>query len=59
MQHSLIDQEAAALCEKLDHPEKKVVCPKCGNEILLIEYGSSCIVKCATPGCLQGSLRGI
>ena len=59
MQNTFTDQEAAALCEKLDHPEKKVVCPRCGNEILLKECGNSCVIACATPGCLQGYLRGI
>ncbi|GHV49153.1 hypothetical protein FACS189499_10050 [Clostridia bacterium] len=38
---------------------EKIHCPICGNEIILIENGSSDIVKCKTPDCLSTSFRGI
>ena len=30
-----------ALREKLDHPDRKVICPRCGNEIIYEKRGNS------------------
>ena len=37
--------------------EKK--CPRCGNEIVIEESGSSYAVKCKTPNCIKADFRGI
>lgn len=34
-------------------------CPRCGNEIEVIENGSSYTVKCKTKDCIRADFRGI
>lgn len=34
-------------------------CPRCGNEIIIEEYGSSYVVRCKTDGCIKLTSRGI
>lgn len=34
-------------------------CPRCGNAIVVEEYGNSYIVKCKTENCIAMSYRGI
>jgi len=48
-----------ALQEKLDFPEKKVLCPRCGNEIIYEERGNSIAVECKTKNCIYGGIRGL
>lgn len=51
--------ELQALNEKLDHPEKPVKCPRCGNEIIYEKRGNSIAVECKTPKCIFGGIRGL
>ena len=53
------EAEWDALDEKMEYPTEKVICPRCGNEILYNEYGNSISVKCATEGCIFGGIRGL
>lgn len=53
------EEENKAIDEKMEHPEKKVMCPKCGKELIYREVGNSCEVKCQTDGCLKATVRGL
>jgi len=53
------EEEWDALEEKLENPEKYVVCPRCGNEIIYKEVGDSISVECLTDDCIFGGLRGL
>lgn len=53
------DVEKKALREKLDNPEKKIVCPRCGNEIIYERRGNSIAVECKTKDCIFGGIRGV
>ena len=44
---------------KLNNPEKKVICPRCGNEIIYKKRGNSIAVECRTRGCIRGGIRGL
>ena len=48
-----------AINKKLEHPEKHIYCPRCGNEIEYKEIGNSIAVSCKTKGCIFGGIRGI
>ncbi len=52
-------KEKEALKEKLNNPEKKVKCPRCGNEIIYEKRGNSVAVECKTDGCIYGGIRGL
>mgnify|MGYP006934539150 CR=1 FL=1 len=34
-------------------------CPRCGNEIIIEEMGTSYAIRCKTDGCLYTAFRGI
>ena len=51
--------EKAALREKLENPEKKVLCPRCGEELVYLTRGASQIAKCPTENCIFAGVRGI
>lgn len=51
--------ERQALAEKLEHPEKRVTCPRCGNEIIYEKRGNSTAVECKTRNCIFGGIRGL
>lgn len=34
-------------------------CPRCGNEIVIEESGTSYTVKCKTSNCIKADFRGI
>jgi len=53
------EEEWDALWDKLDNPEKDVLCPRCGNEIIYKEVGDSISIECLTEGCIFGGIRGI
>lgn len=53
------EKDRKALADKAEHPSKKVTCPRCGNEIIYKEIGNSISVKCKTPGCIRGGIRGL
>lgn len=48
-----------ALRRKLDNPQSKVICPRCGNEIIYEVRGNSEAVECKTKGCIFGGIRGL
>lgn len=53
------NEERMALQLKLDHPEKTVKCPRCGNDIIYEKRGNSIAVECETPNCIYGGIRGL
>ena len=53
------EAEKKAVCDKLFNPEKIVVCPRCGNELVWREHGNSAIAHCKTPNCISGAIRGL
>lgn len=48
-----------ALESKLEHLDKEVRCPRCGNIISYQEVGNSISIKCETDGCIFGGIRGL
>ena len=56
---TMTEKDYEVLWEKLDHPEKKVTCPRCGNEIIYEKRGNSIAVGCKTPNCIYGGIRGL
>lgn len=44
---------------KLNNPNKKVLCPRCGEEIICEKRANSVAVECKTPGCIHGGIRGL
>jgi len=48
-----------ALNEKMNNPEKEVICPRCGNEIEYEEIGNSISVHCLSEDCIFGGIRGL
>jgi predicted RNA-binding Zn-ribbon protein involved in translation (DUF1610 family) len=55
----LTDADKKALQEKMDNPEKEVICPRCGNEIIYEQRGNSIAVECKSPKCIYGGIRGL
>lgn len=55
----MTEKEYEILFDKLHHPEKKVICPRCGNEIIYEKRGNSIAVECKTPKCIYGGIRGL
>lgn len=53
------EKEKKALQEKLNNPDKKVICPRCGNEIMYENRGNSTAIFCKTPKCIFGGIRGL
>lgn len=51
--------ETEALKDKLNNPDKKVKCPRCGNEIIYEKRGNSIAVECKTQNCIYGGIRGL
>ena len=56
---AISNEEKKALREKLNHPDKTVRCPRCGNELLVERRGNSIAVECRTKGCICGGIRGV
>ena len=55
----MAEEELEALNEKMNNHDKKVICPRCGNEIVYVSSGNSEEVYCKTKGCISKSFRGI
>lgn len=36
-----------------------IKCPRCGNNLIYEEYGTSYTIKCNTPECIKTDFRGI
>ena len=53
------EKDYEALYEKLNHPEKRIFCPRCGNETIYEKRGNSIAVECKTEGCIYGGIRGL
>jgi len=53
------EAEWDALDEKMDYPDQKVICPRCGNEIAYKEIGNSISVFCLSENCIFGGIRGL
>lgn len=51
--------EYEAIENKMENPGKKVICPRCGKELIYRGYGNSCSVECETEGCISESIRGL
>lgn len=55
---TMTEHDNEILDEKLNNPDKKVICPRCGNEIIYKKRGASIAVECKTKGCIYGGIRG-
>ena len=44
------DDDNAMFEEKLDHPEKRVSCPKCGKPLEYLDHGTAWEVRCEKCG---------
>ena len=53
------ESEWNALERKMDYPNEKVICPRCGNEIVYTKINNSISVDCKTKNCIFGGIRGI
>ena len=56
---TMTENDYEILDEKLNNPEKTVICPRCGNEVIYEERGNSIAVGCKTKGCIYGGIRGL
>ena len=36
-----------------------IKCPRCGNDIILVQIVATDIIKCASENCISASFRGI
>ena len=43
----------------VQYGETKKKCPRCGNNIIMEDKGTSYSVKCKTKDCIKAELRGI
>lgn len=55
----LTENEKKILFEKWEHPERKVLCPRCGKELVYEQRGNSLFVGCKTPKCIFTGERGL
>lgn len=55
----MTNEEILTLEEKMNHPEKEVRCPRCGNLIDYVDGGNWSRFFCRTEGCIESSVRGI
>jgi len=53
------EAEWDALDEKMEYPDRIVLCPRCGNEIAYKELGNSISVHCLSVNCIFGGVRGL
>lgn len=56
---TMTEKDYKALNEKICNPQKKVICPRCGNEIIYEHRGNSIAVECKTKNCIYGGIRGL
>ena len=55
----MTQNEYNAIENKTKNPDKKVICPCCGKELLYKRHGNSVSVKCETEVCISESTRGL
>lgn len=48
-----------AVTEKFEHPDREVLCPRCGKHLNYRRIGNSVEVKCETENCLVDTIRGL
>lgn len=53
------EKELLALHQKEADPDCKVLCPRCGNELIFRDFKCAYQVKCQTENCLEMNVRGI
>lgn len=53
------DKYKKALNYKMAHPEKDVICPKCGKLLEYAYVNGAIEVKCPKRKCIMGNSRGI
>lgn len=53
------EAEVSAIDQKMESPEKIVICPRCGSELTYKSAANSFEVKCPTKDCLIGTVRGL
>lgn len=53
------EAEREALDKKVEFPNSKVVCPRCGKELTYRTVGNSYEVKCPTENCIKLTSRGL
>lgn len=53
------DKEKKAITRKLEHPNEKVICPRCTAELIYNEYGNSAKVHCPNDLDIKGAMRGL
>ena len=56
---TMTEKDYEVLEQKLNNPEKKITCPRCGNEIIYEKRGYSIAVECKTRNCIYGGIRGL
>ena len=63
MRIEMTEQEIDALKradkELFEKSETSVRCPRCGNEIIVKEIGTSYTIRCKTEKCIAMTYRGI
>lgn len=55
----MTQNEYNAIEKKMENPDEKVICPRCGKELIYNRYFNSVSVKCETEGCISESIRGL
>lgn len=55
--YTIEDMKAIEL--KAMNPKEKVICPRCGKELIYQEIGYSSRTKCETDNCLIFEIRGL
>ena len=53
------ENEKKALNKKLNNPNEKVICPRCGSEIIYEVRGASIAVECSKKTCIYAGSRGL
>lgn len=55
----LTEKEKKALFDKWNNPDKTVLCPRCGKELVYEQRGASLFVGCKTKNCIFTGIRGL
>lgn len=53
------EKEIDALSQKERQPDKFVLCPRCGSELIYRAVGNSYEIKCKSQDCLKRTVRGL
>ncbi len=55
---ALSKEDLIAIDEKDNHPDKKVLCPHCGGEIVIDDYNCGYVIRCEN-NCIKNTYRGL